>query len=66
MSREIARNGRNGRYGAIAAQSRSYARRKACMTAVGYGQEGDEAAADFAYRWPSQTHIVGKDLIRFH
>ena len=30
------------------------------MTAVGYGQEGDEAAADFAYRWPAQTHIVGK------
>ena len=36
------------------------------MTAVGYGQEGDEAAADFAYRWPAQTHIVGKDIIRFH
>lgn len=30
VSREIARNGRNGRYGAIAAQSRSDARRKAC------------------------------------
>ena len=29
-SREIVRNGRNGRYGAIAAQSRSDARRKAC------------------------------------
>ena len=29
-SREIARNGRNGRCGAIAAQSRSDARRKAC------------------------------------
>lgn len=29
VSREIARNGRNGRYGAIAAQSRSDARRKA-------------------------------------
>lgn len=23
------------------------------MTAVGYGAEGDEAAADFAYRWPA-------------
>ena len=22
------------------------------MTAVGYGAEDDEAAADFAYRWP--------------
>lgn len=30
VSRGIARNGRNGRYGAIAAQSRSDARRKAC------------------------------------
>ena len=30
VSREIARNGRNGRYGAIAAQPRSDARRKAC------------------------------------
>lgn len=30
VSREIARNGRNGRCGAIAAQSRSDARRKAC------------------------------------
>ena len=30
VSREIARNGRNGRYGAIAAQSRSDARRGAC------------------------------------
>ncbi len=29
-SGEIARNGRNGRYGSIAAQSRSDARRKAC------------------------------------
>lgn len=30
VSREIARNGRNGRYGAIAAQPRSDALRKAC------------------------------------
>ena len=30
VSREIARNGRDGRYGAIAAQSRSDARREAC------------------------------------
>ena len=36
------------------------------MTAVGYGADGDEAAADFAYRWPAHTHIVGKDIIRFH
>ena len=36
------------------------------MTAVVYGAEGDEGAADFAYRWPALTHIVGKDIIRFH
>ncbi len=36
------------------------------MTAVGYGAEGDEAASEFAYRWPAQTHIVGKDIIRCH
>ena len=36
------------------------------MTAVGYGQDGEDAAEDFAYRWPAQTHIVGKDIIRFH
>ncbi|GGE83994.1 methionine--tRNA ligase [Mycetocola zhadangensis] len=31
------------------------------ITAVGYGQEG----ADFERRWPA-THIVGKDILRFH
>ena len=36
------------------------------LTAVGYGQPGDEAAADFEKRWPAQVHIVGKDIIRFH
>lgn len=36
------------------------------MTAVGFGQEGDEAAAELALRWPAQYHIVGKDIIRFH
>ena len=36
------------------------------MTAVGYGVDSDEARAELAYRWPAQTHIVGKDIIRFH
>ena len=33
-------------------------------TAVGYGDP--ERAVEFAYRWPAQTHFVGKDIIRFH
>jgi methionyl-tRNA synthetase len=36
------------------------------MTAVGFGQPGEEAAAEFAHRWPAQYHVVGKDIIRFH
>ena len=36
------------------------------MTAVGFGQGTDEAAAEFARRWPAQYHMVGKDIIRFH
>ncbi|MDQ1609787.1 MAG: methionyl-tRNA synthetase [Microbacteriaceae bacterium] len=31
------------------------------ITAVGYGQDEDE----FARRWPA-THVVGKDILRFH
>ncbi|NQX27164.1 methionine--tRNA ligase [Microbacteriaceae bacterium VKM Ac-2854] len=31
------------------------------VTAVGYGQDDEE----FARRWPA-THIVGKDILRFH
>lgn len=34
------------------------------LTAVGYGHEGQEA--EFEKRWPADTHIVGKDIIRFH
>ena len=34
------------------------------LTAVGYGDP--EQAATFAYRWPAQQHVVGKDIIRFH
>lgn len=36
------------------------------MTAVGYGQPGEAAAANLARRWPAQYHMVGKDIIRFH
>lgn len=36
------------------------------LTAVGYGQEGEDAAEELSYRWPVQAHIVGKDIIRFH
>ena len=32
------------------------------LTAVGYGADEGE----FAYRWPAQAHLVGKDIIRFH
>ncbi len=36
------------------------------LTAVGYGAEGTEAADELAFRWPAQTHVIGKDIIRFH
>ena len=36
------------------------------MTSVGFGVDTPEAKAEFAYRWPANTHIVGKDIIRFH
>ena len=36
------------------------------MTAVGYGLDDDASKAEFAFRWPAQYHIVGKDIIRFH
>ncbi len=34
------------------------------LTAVGYGDP--DMAGEFARRWPAQTHVVGKDIIRFH
>lgn len=34
------------------------------ITAAGYGDP--DGAAELAYRWPAQQHIVGKDIIRFH
>ena len=36
------------------------------MTAVGFGDDSPEAAAELARRWPAQCHVVGKDIIRFH
>jgi methionyl-tRNA synthetase len=30
------------------------------MTAVGFGQPGEEAAAELAYRWPAEYHVVAK------
>lgn len=32
------------------------------LTAVGYAEKPDQ----FAYRWPAQVQLVGKDIIRFH
>ena len=32
------------------------------LTAVGYGKDPEE----FAYRWPANAQLVGKDIIRFH
>jgi len=34
------------------------------ITAAGYGD--DDAAEEFARRWPADVHFVGKDIIRFH
>ena len=34
------------------------------LTAAGYGDP--DAEDRLAYRWPAQTHIVGKDITRFH
>lgn len=36
------------------------------LSAVGYGAEGEKAADEVAFRWPAQTHVIGKDIIRFH
>ncbi len=34
------------------------------ITAVGYGQK--EKQQDFAYWWPAEVHVLGKDIVRFH
>ncbi|HIU24313.1 MAG TPA: methionine--tRNA ligase [Candidatus Coprovicinus avistercoris] len=36
------------------------------MTAVGYSCDDEASRKEFAYRWPAQCHVVGKDIIRFH
>lgn len=36
------------------------------LTAVGYGNKSAAAQEEFAYRWPAQVQLVGKDIIRFH
>jgi methionyl-tRNA synthetase len=36
------------------------------LTAVGYGGDTPEEAADFERYWPADVHFVGKDIIRFH
>ena len=36
------------------------------LTAVGYGADGEDAARELELRWPAQTHVSGKDIIRFH
>ena len=33
-------------------------------TAVGFGNP--DMADEYAFRWPAQFHVVGKDIIRFH
>ncbi len=33
-------------------------------TAVGFGDP--DKADEYAFRWPAQHHVVGKDIIRFH
>ena len=35
-------------------------------TAAGFGDPSEEGKASYAFRWPAQTHVVGKDIIRFH
>ncbi len=34
------------------------------ITAIGFGDP--DRAEEFAYRWPAQRHLVGKDIVRFH
>ncbi len=36
------------------------------MTAVGYGSDDEAARAQFEKLWPSNVHLVGKDILRFH
>lgn len=36
------------------------------MTSVFYGEDDPIRKNQFAFRWPAQCHVVGKDIIRFH
>jgi len=36
------------------------------ITAIGYGEDTDEARAKFASLWPASVQVVGKDILRFH
>lgn len=36
------------------------------ITAIGYGDDSEAAAAKFAELWPATVQIVGKDILRFH
>ena len=36
------------------------------MTSVRYGLDDAASKDEFAFRWPAQCHVVGKDIIRFH
>ncbi|GGG56625.1 methionine--tRNA ligase [Paenibacillus radicis (ex Gao et al. 2016)] len=35
------------------------------ITALGYGQDGEEGAK-YAKYWPADVHLVGKEIVRFH
>jgi len=36
------------------------------ITAIGYGEDSQEAKAKFESLWPASVQIVGKDILRFH
>lgn len=36
------------------------------ITAIGYGEDTEEAKAKFESLWPASVQIVGKDILRFH
>ena len=36
------------------------------ITGVGYGTDDDGPASKFRRWWPAETHVIGKDITRFH
>ena len=36
------------------------------ITALGYGSDDEERRRNFAYWWPADLQILGKDIVRFH